>query len=281
MNIINAVSAMTSWSNERIRAGATIALVPTMGCLHEGHVALIKAAALRADEVVVSIFVNPLQFGPNEDFSRYPRPFDEDCDTVAALKVAVLFAPDVSGFYPEGFATSVNVQGVSAGLCGASRPGHFTGVTTVVAKLFHAVKPTVAVFGQKDLQQLAVIKAMVRDLNWDIDIVGHPIVREADGLAMSSRNRYLTSAERRSALCLARALASARQWVAQGQTDAQTLLDRLRGQISSDPQVAIDYLAVVHDSDLVPQSQVDLRSILAMAVKIGATRLIDNGYLIS
>lgn len=280
MEIINAVSSMTAWSNQRIRSGATIALVPTMGCLHDGHIALIKAAALLADEVVVSIFVNPLQFGPSEDFSRYPRPFSSDCDTVSALNTSVLFAPEAQSFYPQGFATAVSVQGLTDGLCGASRPGHFTGVTTVVAKLFNVVKPTIAVFGQKDLQQLAVIKAMVRDLNFDINIVSHPIVRETDGLALSSRNRYLTEPERFSALCLSKGLASARQWVTQGVTDCRTILDRLQTEIATDPQVTIDYLAIVEETTLAPQTSVDHRSILAIAVKIGSTRLIDNGHLI-
>lgn len=281
MEIIKSASAMTAWSNRRIKAGASIAFVPTMGCLHDGHIALIKEAARRADEVVVSIFVNPLQFGPNEDFSRYPRPFAADCGTVAALKTSVLFTPEAHTLYPEGFSTSVTVQKMTDGLCGASRPGHFTGVTTVVAKLFNIIKPTVAVFGQKDFQQLAVIKAMVQDLDFNINIIGHEIVREADGLAMSSRNRYLTEQERSSALCLAKAITSARQWVAQGLTDCRTILERIQTQISTDPQVIIDYLAIVHDTKLTPQSTIDHHSILAMAVTIGSTRLIDNGHLIS
>lgn len=281
MEIINSASAMTAWSNQRIKAGATIAFVPTMGCLHKGHEALIETASRLADEVVVSIFVNPLQFGPSEDFSRYPRPFSEDCATVSTLNASVLFTPEAQTFYPEGFATSVAVKGVTEGLCGASRPGHFTGVTTVVAKLFNIVKPTVAVFGQKDLQQLAVIRAMTRDLNFDIDIIGHPIVREDDGLAMSSRNRYLTKPERASALCLGKAISSARQWVSQGLTDCSTILERLREQITTDPLVTIDYLAIVQETNLTPQTTTDHQSILAMAVKIGSTRLIDNGHLIT
>jgi len=280
MEVINSVAAMTAWSEQRLRAGATIALVPTMGCLHAGHLSLLKDAASLADEVVVSLFVNPLQFGPQEDFSRYPRPFADDCKAVAANHGSVLFAPEASTFYPEGFQTVVAVKGLTDGLCGASRPGHFDGVTTVVAKLFHIVKPQVAVFGQKDLQQLAVIKAMVRDLNWGIKIVGHPIVREPDGLALSSRNRYLTEAERQSALCLVKALASARHLVSQGEMDCPAILAQLRDQISVDPRVAIDYLSIVEDTSLCPQAQVDRHSsILAMAVRIGATRLIDNGYL--
>ena len=280
MEIINSVATMTAWSNQRFRAGETIALVPTMGCLHAGHISLLQVAQGLADAVVVSVFVNPLQFAPHEDFSRYPRPFAADCEAVAAHRGSVVFAPEAASFYPEGFQTAVSVRGLTSGLCGASRPGHFDGVTTVVAKLFHAVKPNVAVFGQKDFQQLAVIKAMVRDLNWDVEIIGHPIVREADGLALSSRNRFLSETERHSALCLWQALTTARQAVMQGEIDCPAVLARLRAQISSDPLVEIDYLTIVHDSTLTPQAQIDNHSVLAMAVKIGATRLIDNGYLI-
>jgi len=281
MQIISSAAAMTAWSNQRLRAGETIALVPTMGCLHAGHLSLLKTARQKADSVVVSLFVNPLQFGPQEDFSRYPRTFEADCEAVAANHGSVLFTPESTALYPAGFKTVVAVKGLTAGLCGASRPGHFDGVTTVVAKLFHIVKPQVAVFGQKDFQQLAVIRAMVSDLNWDIEIIGHPIVREADGLAMSSRNRYLSACERQSALCLSQALASARGLVRQGEMDSQTLLARLRAQISLDPQVETDYLLIVDDSTLSPQAVIDRHSILAMAVRIGATRLIDNGYLIT
>ena len=280
MEVINSVAAMTAWSNRRIREGKTIALVPTMGCLHAGHISLVQAAARLADVVVVSLFVNPLQFGPTEDFSRYPRPFAEDCAVVSANQGSVLFAPEAPSFYPAGFQTAVAVQDLTAGLCGASRPGHFDGVTTVVAKLFHAVKPHVAVFGQKDFQQLAVIKTMVRDLNWDIEIVGHPIVRDPDGLALSSRNRYLTESERQSALCLTQALADARHLVGSGEGDCPSIVARLRARISADPKVEIDYLTIVDDTGLIPQARVDNHSVLAMAVRIGKTRLIDNGYLL-
>lgn len=279
MEIINSVAAMTAWSNQRLRAGETIALVPTMGCLHAGHLSLLRRAADLADVVVVSVFVNPLQFGPHEDFAQYPRPFADDCKAVAANRGNVVFAPEASSFYPAGFQTSVSVQGLTSGLCGASRPGHFDGVTTVVTKLFHSVKPSVAVFGQKDFQQLAVIKAMVRDLNWDIEIIGHPIVRETDGLAMSSRNRYLSGPERQSALCLWQALNTARQAVSHDEIDSHDILARVRAQISSDPLVEIDYLTIVDDTTLMPQTRIDHHSVLAMAIKIGATRLIDNGYL--
>jgi pantoate--beta-alanine ligase len=250
-----------------------------MGCLHAGHLNLLQSAADQADVVVVSVFVNPLQFGPHEDFSRYPRPFTADCEAIAANQGSIVFAPEPSSFYPPGFQTAVTVHGLTSGLCGASRPGHFDGVTTVVAKLFHAVKPKIAVFGQKDFQQLAVIKSMVRDLNWDIEIIGHPIVREPDGLAMSSRNRYLSETERQSALCLWQALTSARHAVNHGELACPAILAHVRAQISPNQRVEIDYLTIVDDTTLMPQAQIDKHSILAMAVKIGATRLIDNGYL--
>jgi pantoate--beta-alanine ligase len=281
MECITSVPAMAAWANQRRQAGESIALVPTMGCLHPGHIALIRKAATLADTVVVSLFVNPLQFGPSEDLARYPRPFAADCEAVAANQGDCLFAPDAASFYPPGFSTVIAVHNLTSGLCGASRPGHFDGVTTVVAKLFHVVKPQVAVFGQKDFQQLAVIKAMVRDLNWEIEIVGHPIVREEDGLAMSSRNRYLSAAERQSALCLSAALAHARQLVGMGEASVPALLAPLQARITADPTVAIDYLAIVHATTLNPQERVDDHSLLAMAVRIGSTRLIDNGYLFS
>lgn len=279
MEIITSIAAMTAWSKGRLKSGESIALVPTMGCLHQGHLSLVHKALELADVVVVSVFVNPLQFAPHEDLARYPRPFADDCQAVAAHGGEVVFAPEASTFYPPGFQTKVVVEGLTAGLCGASRPGHFDGVTTVVAKLFHVVKPQVAVFGQKDFQQLAVLQAMVRDLNWDIELVAHAIVREPDGLAMSSRNRYLSARERQAALCLPQALTSARQDVQQGERDCQTILARLRAQISLDPLVEIDYLSVVRDTTLSPQAQVDGHSILAMAIRLGSTRLIDNGYL--
>lgn len=279
MEIITSVAAMTAWSNGRLRAGERIALVPTMGCLHQGHLSLVRKALELADVVVVSVFVNPLQFAPDEDLARYPRPFADDCQAVAAQGGSVVFAPEASAFYPAGFQTKVVVEGLTAGLCGASRPGHFDGVTTVVAKLFHVVKPQLAVFGQKDFQQLAVLKAMVRDLNWDVELVSHAIVREPDGLAMSSRNRYLSADERQSALSLSQSLTLARQYVRQGERDCPSILARLRDQIALDPLIEIDYLSIVDDATLTPQAEVDRHSLLVMAIRLGSTRLIDNGYL--
>ncbi len=280
MELIRQAAAMAAWSGERLKEGRRLALVPTMGCLHPGHAALMARAAQLAELVVVSVFVNPMQFGPQEDFDRYPRALEQDCALASTGGAAALFAPEAGELYPPGFKTKVVVGGVSEGLCGASRPGHFKGVATVVAKLFNLVRPTVAVFGEKDFQQLTVIRALTRDLNFGIEIVGHPIVREADGLAMSSRNRYLSPPERRSALCLSRALREARQMVAAGLKDCQDILTRLEAQLVADPLVVIDYLAVVSGHDLAPQSRVGRDSVLLLAVRVGQTRLIDNGYLI-
>ncbi len=279
MEIIRQAAAMSAWSGERLKEGRRLALVPTMGCLHPGHAALMARAARLAELVVVSVFVNPMQFGPCEDFDRYPRTLESDCALAAAHGAAVLFAPEAEELYPPGFQTKVVVAEVSEGLCGASRPGHFEGVATVVAKLFNLVRPALAVFGEKDFQQLAVIRALTKDLNWGVEIVGHPIVRETDGLAMSSRNRYLSPPERRSALCLPRALHQARQLVAEGLHDCPAILARLQAEIAAEPLVAIDYLAIVDDQGLAPQVRVAMNSVLLMAIRVGQTRLIDNGYL--
>ena len=280
MEIIREPAAMTAWSNHQAAQGRRVVLVPTMGCFHEGHVRLMETAAAHGDDVVVSLFVNPLQFGPNEDFERYPRVFEQDCAVAEAAGVSVLFAPERAACYPPDFQTTVRVSGLTEGLCGASRPGHFGGVTTVVAKLFNMVKPGAAVFGQKDFQQLAVIRAMVRDLNWDIEIIAHPIVREDDGLAMSSRNRYLSAGERRSARCLSRAIATARELVAGGLTDAGEIKRRLQASLTADSMVSVDYIEIVNDRTLRPQTSIGPDSVLALAVVIGTTRLIDNGYLV-
>ena len=251
-----------------------------MGCFHEGHLSLMRHARRFADYVVVTLFVNPLQFGPREDFARYPRDFDRDAALAAANGVDVVFAPDPADMYPPGYQTHITVDQLSQGLCGRNRPGHFSGVTTVVAKLFHIVRPNVAVFGSKDFQQLAVIRRMLEDLNWDIKIIAHPVVREADGLAMSSRNIYLSAAERSSALCLSRAIKHARQLVGQGLREATTILSELRDLIAADQAVQIEYVNVVDRFNLSDQAVVDQDSVLLLAVRIGHTRLIDNGRLI-
>jgi pantoate--beta-alanine ligase len=279
MEIIYSPGVMAAWA-DRVRAeGRTICLVPTMGFFHEGHVALMRRAGEIADEVVVSLFVNPMQFGVGEDLARYPRSFERDAELAAATGVAVLFAPTAGEVYPEGFRTRVSVSGLTETLCGLSRPGHFDGVTTVVAKLFHMVKPHLAVFGAKDFQQLAVIKKMVTDLNWDVGIVAHPIVREKDGLAMSSRNTYLSGAEREKALCLSRSLQLARERVAAGERNAVRLREEIRQNITAYGDVHVDYVAIVDAETLASCDEITDRSLLALAVKIGRTRLIDNTLL--
>ncbi len=279
MEIITKPAKMTAWANEQAGAGKKIVLVPTMGFFHEGHLALMKKAQERADRVVVSLFVNPIQFGPNEDLDSYPRDFARDCELAQSVGVDVLFAPDVEAMYPDGAKTRVTVAGLTSGLCGAKRPGHFDGVTTVVAKLFNIVKPQVAVFGKKDFQQLAVIRKMVRDLNWDLEIVGQPIVREADGLAMSSRNKYLSPSQRKQALCLSAAIQLARKRVRQGMDDAEALVDELGDLICREKESEIDYISVVDKDSLAPVTKLQAGSVLALAVKIGKTRLIDNDNL--
>lgn len=281
MKIIRDPAEMTAWSKERAAGGLRLGFVPTMGFFHEGHLALMRLAGRRADRVVVSLFVNPTQFGPEEDLESYPRDFDRDQELAAGAGVDVLFMPDADDMYPEGTRTSVVVRELTDHLCGADRPGHFTGVATVVTKLFNIVRPELAVFGQKDFQQLAVIRRMCTDLNMGVEIIGHPIVREADGLAMSSRNTYLTdSSMRRSALSLSRALALARQMAAGGALDAAQLTASVRELITSYPDTAIDYISFIHQSTLEPVARVDTNTVLALAVKIrDRVRLIDNGYV--
>ena len=250
MQTIHPLADMTSWSNEVITGGSTIALVPTMGYFHEGHLSLMRLASRLADRVVVSLFVNSLQFGPGEDLSRYPRDLARDSRMAADEKVDVLFVPTEREMYTPDFNVRVRVEGITDTLCGKQRPGHFEGVTTVVAKLFNIVKPHIAVFGQKDFQQLSVIRKMVRDLNWDIEIVGHPIVREEDGLAMSSRNTYLSSEEREKSLCLYKAIQHAKTRFNNGPTDAELLKSEIRDIILANSGVSLDYISVVDKDNL-------------------------------
>ncbi|MGV1098789.1 pantoate--beta-alanine ligase [Thiovibrio sp. JS02] len=279
MRIIVEPTEITAWANQALRTGKSIGLVPTMGYFHEGHLALMRRAKELADQVVVSLFVNPTQFAPGEDLARYPRDFVRDRQLAEAQGVDLLFVPEVSGMYSEEARTRVVVSGISQGLCGRSRPGHFEGVATVVAKLFNLVKPQVAVFGEKDFQQLAVIRRMVADLNWDIRIVGHPIVREPDGLAMSSRNSYLSPAERRKALCLYQAISHARKRLREGLSEAKVLLAELQEIILRQEGVEIDYISFVSPDELTPVGVLQDGIVLAMAVKVGKTRLIDNDTL--
>ena len=279
MQTIHPLADMTRWSNEVISGSGTIAFVPTMGYFHEGHLSLMRLASRLADRVVVSLFVNSLQFGPSEDLGSYPRDLQRDSRMAADEKVNILFVPTDREMYSTDFNARVMVNGITDTLCGKQRPGHFEGVTTVVAKLFNIVKPHVAVFGQKDFQQLSVIRKMVRELNWDIEIVGHPIVREADGLALSSRNMYLSSEERQRSLCLYKALQHAKKRFNGGITDAGLLKSEIHDIILSYSGVSIDYISLVDKDNLSDKEVIDSNSVLALAVKVGKTRLIDNCFL--
>jgi len=270
-------AAMRAWADARRAEGARIGLVPTMGYLHEGHVSLVRIASGAGCEVVAaSIFVNPAQFGPGEDFEKYPRDEARDLSMLDAAGVDAVYLPGVKDMYPEGHQTLVEVARVSQGLCGAARPGHFRGVATVVAKLFLAAKPHVAVFGEKDYQQLAVIRAMTRDLDFGIEIVGAPIVREGDGLAMSSRNVYLKGDDRIAARCLSRGLFRAKERFGKGERDAEALVAAARAAIEGEPLARLEYAEGRDPVTLAPLSgKVDAITILA-AAKVGPARLIDN-----
>ena len=279
MEIIRTPAEMTAWANRALGAGRTIGLVPTMGFFHEGHLCLMRKAREKAGCTVVSLFVNPIQFGANEDLGRYPRDFSRDCQLAQAEGVDVIFAPEAHDMYSTEACTRVIVSaGLTDLLCGKSRPGHFAGVTTVVAKLFHIIKPHLAVFGRKDFQQLAVIERMVADLNWDVEIIAHPIVREPDGLAMSSRNTYLSAPEHQAALCLSRAIAHARRRVRDGLVEAKVLLGEVEALLQQEA-VTIEYASIVDQATLRPQAVLQRGAVLAMAIKVGATRLIDNDNL--
>ncbi len=281
MDIIQRPEDMQAWTRTRSRSGKTVALVPTMGFFHEGHLSLMRRAADLCDQVVVSLFVNPTQFGPNEDLDRYPRNFERDMTLVRGENVAAVFAPTPDLMYPQGFQTEIRVRDLATHLCGRSRPGHFAGVATVVTKLFNIVLPDVAVFGEKDYQQLAIIRRMVRDLNIPVRIVGHPIVREADGLAMSSRNANLDPNNRAAALSLSTALELARDQVRQGVTDTAVLTSTLTGYIHGHKGTEVDYVSFVDGDSLEPAAAVTANTVLALAVRIdGKVRLIDNGLVI-
>ena len=258
---------------------SNIGFVPTMGALHDGHRSLVRAARQRCDIVIVSIFVNPTQFGPNEDFRRYPRTLEQDCQMLEAEGVGVVFTPTAEAMYPPGASTFVDVEGVSDRLDGASRPGHFRGVATVVAKLFHIVQPGLAFFGQKDAAQVAVLRKMVRDLDFPLEIIVCPTVREPDGLAMSSRNRYLSAVERRQALTLSRSLHAAEIQVTRGEHRASALLQTVRATLQEEPAIRVDYIAAVDPDTLLPIENVASGALLAVAAYVGTTRLIDNVLL--
>lgn len=281
MKIIGSLTEISRQAAKWQRQGLKIALVPTMGCLHEGHLSLMRQAAAVADRIIVSIFVNPIQFGPNEDFGSYPRQFQTDCELAEKEGVHAIFSPESKDMYGDSFQTKVHVAKLSEGMCGADRPGHFDGVATVVLKLFHLTLPDFAVFGQKDFQQLAIIRRLVIDLNLKVEIIGCPIVREQDGLAMSSRNKYLLGESRSQALCLSKAIQTARKFVAesQQQVPAATVISQTR-EIIAQAGGKLEYAVVVNETTLENETIVTPQSMLAIAVKIGGTvRLIDNARL--
>lgn len=264
-------------ASQALRAeGKKIAFVPTMGYLHEGHLSLMKKGREAGDVLVVSIFVNPTQFGKGEDLERYPRDLEKDKRLCKGEGVDILFVPSAGEMYPENYQTYVDVEKVTKNLCGLSRPGHFRGVATVVAKLFNLVRPDYAIFGEKDFQQLVTIKRLVKDLNMDLDVIGMPIVREADGLAMSSRNSYLSQEERRAALNIYRALRAAKKLFEEGERSAGVLLNEAKRVIEIEPMVVLDYIKLVDVEMMEDMERVEDEALLATAVRVGETRLIDN-----
>ena len=279
MEVIESVKSMQKKSDALRAAGQTLALVPTMGFLHEGHLELMRVGKRHSDTLAISIFVNPTQFGPAEDYDQYPRDAEGDLRKVREVGVDIVFFPRVEEIYPNGFQTKVEVEKVTQHLCGISRPHHFGGVTTVVAKLFNITRPHVAIFGQKDYQQLMVINRMVVDLNMGIQIIGVPTVREQDGLAMSSRNKYLNPEQRKSALYLKKSLDLAAQMFQGGEKDAGAIKDAIVSLIQSHPFTAIDYVALCDPVTLEPVVTLGGKTLLALAVKVGETRLIDNCVL--
>ncbi len=279
VRIVESPADMQAIARAARAAGRTIALVPTMGYLHDGHASLMREGRKRADLLVASIFVNPTQFGAGEDLDAYPRDLERDTRIAAVAGVDLIFAPKASQMYPAGYQTYVNVEDISLPLCGASRPGHFRGVTTVVAKLFNIIMPHVALFGKKDFQQLAVIRRMATDLNMDVDIVGMPIVREPDGLAMSSRNSYLSPEERRAALCLSRAIAEARKLFAAGDRESGGVKDAVAAIVAAEPLAVPEYIDIRDGDTLEEVTRAGSNTLLALAVRIGKTRLIDNCIL--
>jgi pantoate--beta-alanine ligase len=276
MKICNTIEEMRAACRAARGAGKRLGFVPTMGALHEGHLSLVWAAKASCDVVAASIFVNPTQFGAGEDLAKYPRTFDRDRELLERDGVELLFAPAVEEMYPAGAVTWVTVEGLSERLDGRSRPGHFRGVTTVVAKLFHIVEPDVAFFGQKDAAQVAIIRRMVRDLNFPVEIVACPIVREEDGLAMSSRNAYLNGEQRKQALVLHRSLMRVRKLWESGERNAERLTAAGGEEVAGEGSVRLDYFEIVDPDDLEPAEKVGSGALVAVAAWVGTTRLIDN-----
>lgn len=279
MIVIESIREMQEWSERERCAGKRIAFVPTMGFLHEGHLELVRDGRKRGDRLVVSIFVNPAQFGPKEDFSAYPRDFERDHRLLGMERVDVLFHPIGAAMYPEGHQTYVEVERLSPLLCGAFRPGHFRGVATVLVKLFHIVRPHLVILGAKDYQQLQIARRMVKDLNFDIEVIGYPTVREKDGLAMSSRNAYLNEEERKAALSLYRSLKNAESLVRGGEMRSRRLIDAVRAEIEKEPLARLEYARVCHPESLDDVEEIEGEAVLALAVRVGKARLIDNTLL--
>ncbi|MGC9017027.1 MAG: pantoate--beta-alanine ligase [Caldimicrobium sp.] len=276
MEVIKSIPEMKEKSLSFKKGGETIGFVPTMGYLHEGHLSLVRLARIKADRVVVSIFVNPLQFGPSEDYNIYPRDLERDLALLEKERVDVVFIPDEEEMYPPDFQTYVEVTKLTQGLCGAYRPGHFRGVTTVVLKLFNIVKPDLAIFGEKDYQQLRVIQQMVKDLNLDVEIIPHPIVREESGLAMSSRNTYLSEEERHSAVALYQSLKMAERVIFEGERDAERVRTLIKDYLEKFPHNKVQYVEIVDPKTLERVSEINGPVLIALAVFVGKTRLIDN-----
>lgn len=282
MKIVRSSKEIYGLSGQWKKTGQTISLVPTMGCLHEGHVSLINYARNESDKVIVSLFVNPMQFGQNEDFDSYPSQFERDRELLEASGADVLFCPPVKEMYSEAFQTSVNVYKLSQGMCGKDRPGHFDGVATVVTKLFNITIPDIAVFGEKDFQQLVIIRQLTEDLSYSIRIIGAPIIREDDGLAMSSRNIYLDSEGRQCALCLYQAVQASKKMLrTHGDVPVETILENTK-KIVARAGGKLEYAVIVNEFTLIPDKIINNNSVLALAVKVGdSVRLIDNSKLIS
>lgn len=279
MKICKTIEEMQVASRAARLGGLRLGFVPTMGALHEGHLSLVRAAKAQCDAVAVSIFVNPLQFGPNEDLAKYPRTFERDSELLEKESVDLLFAPAAEEMYPEKAITYVTVERMSERLCGRSRPGHFRGVTTVVAKLFNIIEPDLAFFGQKDAAQAAIIRRMVRDLDFAAEVVVCPIVRDADGLALSSRNRYLNPEQRKSALVLHRALLEVEKQFKRGERDAARLIEIGKRVIAGESGARLDYLEIVDPDTLEPITEIKGWALVAVAAFVGTTRLIDNVVL--
>jgi pantoate--beta-alanine ligase len=276
LKTLRTIAEMRAASRQARQSGKRLGFVPTMGALHEGHLSLVRAAHQATDVVVASIFVNPTQFGPNEDLAKYPRSFERDCELLEKEGVEWLFAPSVQEMYPSGAVTWVLVEELSNKLDGRSRPGHFRGVSTVVSKLFHIVEPNIAFFGQKDAAQAAIIRRMVLDLNLPVEVAVCPIVREPDGLAMSSRNAYLDSQQRQKALVLHRSLMRVQELLERGEISAHILASEGRNEFNADPSVRLDYFEIVNPDTLDPIEDISNGALIAVAAYIGSTRLIDN-----